>query len=78
METTMAEVSSTYARAHLSEILRRVAGGESITITRRGTPIAVLTPIKRRAESLAQFRAKHGQVEGSALEELLAMRNEDR
>lgn len=74
----MAEVSSTYARAHLSELLRRVEAGESITITRRNKPVAVLTPIKRRADNLAEFRATHGRVKGSALDEFLAMRNEDR
>jgi prevent-host-death family protein len=33
------------AKAHLSELLDRVVDGESITITRHGTPVAKLVPI---------------------------------
>jgi len=41
METT---VGTNEAKAHLSQLLDRVAAGEQITITRRGTPIARLIP----------------------------------
>ena len=40
MQTTAAYTSKT----HLSTLLARVAQGERITITRRGTPVAVLGP----------------------------------
>lgn len=32
------------AKAHLSDILERVEAGERVTLTRRGTPIAVIGP----------------------------------
>ncbi len=49
----MAKTYSTYqAKARLSELLERVRKGESITITRRGEPIAELRPIEREQDSL--------------------------
>jgi prevent-host-death family protein len=36
----------TEAKAHLSELLARVEGSEELVITRRGRPIANLTPIR--------------------------------
>jgi prevent-host-death family protein len=33
------------AKTHFSSLLDRVSKGENITITRRGNPAAVLTPI---------------------------------
>lgn len=38
------EVGVGEAKARLSELLDRVEAGDRIVITRRGTPIAVLTP----------------------------------
>ncbi|MDK9721634.1 MAG: type II toxin-antitoxin system prevent-host-death family antitoxin [Rhodospirillales bacterium] len=38
----MTYVTATYARAHLSELLDRVALGEVIVITRRGKAVARL------------------------------------
>jgi prevent-host-death family protein len=32
------------AKTHLSELLARVAGGERVTITKHGVPVAVLQP----------------------------------
>jgi prevent-host-death family protein len=32
------------ARTHFSQLLERVAQGETITITRRGVPVAMLVP----------------------------------
>lgn len=40
----MSEVGAYEAKTHLSELLDRVARGERITITRYGTPVAVLSP----------------------------------
>lgn len=34
------------AKAHLSELLARVESGEELVITRRGLPVAHLSPIK--------------------------------
>jgi prevent-host-death family protein len=37
------------AKTNLSELLRRVAAGEEVTITRGGEPVARLVPAQRRA-----------------------------
>lgn len=42
----MRTVGAFEAKTRLSELLDRVAAGEQITITRHGTPVAVLAPIK--------------------------------
>ena len=75
------DVSVAEAKARLSEILRRVEAGERVTITRRGKPVAtvagpekVYTPLPSRAE----VRKTFGRVEGGALNNLLAMRDEER
>lgn len=36
------------AKTTLSQLLRRVAAGEEITITRSGEPVARLVPVQRR------------------------------
>jgi prevent-host-death family protein len=38
---------------HLSRVLRRVSSGERITITDRGRPVALLTPVDERKEEAA-------------------------
>jgi prevent-host-death family protein len=38
-------IASFEAETHFAELLDRVEGGESITITRSGRPVAVLTPV---------------------------------
>ena len=40
----MEKVGSYEAKTHLPRLLKRVQGGESITITRHGVPIALLVP----------------------------------
>jgi prevent-host-death family protein len=40
------------AKAHLSEILDRVSEGEEVVITRRGEPVARLTPARRLPQSI--------------------------
>jgi prevent-host-death family protein len=57
----MQTVGSYEAKTHLAELLDRVAGGESITITKRGVPVAVLVPPEREsrptpAEAVAAMR----------------------
>lgn len=44
----MAEVAVRDLRNHGGEILERVAGGESLTVTRDGHAIAELRPLPRR------------------------------
>lgn len=38
------------AKTTLSELLRRVAAGEEVTIMRSGTPVARIVPVQRRGE----------------------------
>ena len=42
----MDSVASGDAKTHLPALLKRVSQGESIQITRRGVPVAVLIPAK--------------------------------
>ncbi len=46
--TPMKEVSVHEAKTQLSRLLRRVAAGEEITITKRGVPVARLVPVSSR------------------------------
>ena len=41
------EVNIHQAKTHLSRLLRRVAGGEEITIAHAGVPVARLIPIEK-------------------------------
>ena len=51
----MAETYSTYeAKARLSEILRKVAHGRTIRISRRGQPIAEIRPVRPESPALEQ------------------------
>lgn len=45
----MREVGTYEAKTHLPELLKAVEKGETIVITRRGTPIARLVPADRGA-----------------------------
>jgi prevent-host-death family protein len=44
----MTTVGAYEAKTHLSTLLERVARGESITITRHGTPVAMLVPAEAK------------------------------
>ncbi|MDN5748099.1 MAG: type II toxin-antitoxin system Phd/YefM family antitoxin [Pseudonocardia sp.] len=44
----MTEVGVHEAKSTLSELLRRVATGEEVTITRGGEPVAMIVPVPRR------------------------------
>jgi prevent-host-death family protein len=48
----MAEVSIRELRNHGGEVVDRAARGETVTITRSGTPVAELRPLSREALSL--------------------------
>lgn len=41
----MQKVGAFDAKTHFSELLSRVQQGESISITRRGVPVAILVPV---------------------------------
>lgn len=51
----MAEVAVRDLRNHGGEILNRVAGGETLTVTRDGDPIAELRPLPRRPLQAGQL-----------------------
>ena len=69
----MKSVGSYEAKTHLPRLLSQVEKGETITITKRGKPIAVLSPAQAVAEQdvsavIAQFRAyskEHARTHGS-------------
>lgn len=60
----MKTVGAFEAKTHLTELLQRAAKGETISITRRGIPVAKLTPpdggkeadARSLADSIRQFR----------------------
>lgn len=59
----MDSVSLADAKARLSELVDRVEAGETVTITRRGKPAAILgpAPVQRRGldlDALRRLRAK--------------------
>jgi prevent-host-death family protein len=67
----MISVGSYEAKTHLPRLLARVAKGESILITRRGQPVAVLAPAPRRSarevrEVIEEFKA-YSQRQGRTL-----------
>jgi prevent-host-death family protein len=66
------------AKTRLPELLKRVARGERITITRHGVPVAVLQPPEaaprpapeKAIDALRRFRAKHA-LDGRTVRELI-------
>ena len=60
----MASVGVRELRQRASELLRRVAAGETIEVTDRGRPVALLTPVPE-AGPLERLRAA-GEVSASA------------
>ena len=75
------EVSVAGAKAKLSELLKQVEAGEKVTITRRGKPVAVLSPAEKVYKPLpsrAAFRESVERTGKSAVEELRRMREEAR
>jgi prevent-host-death family protein len=47
------------AKARLSELLERVEKGEEVVITRHGTPVARLVPVKKSATAEERRAAIH-------------------
>jgi prevent-host-death family protein len=79
----MADVALAEAKAHLSALIDRVAAGETVRITRRGKPVAVLsaTEAPRKAIDLSVLRALTDQMpmqSESAGKFVRAMRDSDR
>lgn len=77
----MREVGAFEAKTHLSDLLAAVESGETITITRRGKPVAQLVPMPDgSAERLAALRRLQALGAGLNLpaEEILSARDEGR
>lgn len=53
----MITVGSFEAKTKLAELLDKVAGGETVTITRRGKPVAKLIPASADEDERARRRA---------------------
>ena len=79
----MKSVGSYEAKTHLPRLLSQVEQGETITITKRGKPIAILSPALAVVERdisviIAEFRAyskeharKHGSLSASEIKEMI-------
>jgi prevent-host-death family protein len=59
----MRTVGAFEAKSHLFELLDRVSNGERITITRRGTPLAVLVPVEGAEKKLTHQEIVSGMRE---------------
>ncbi|MDE0125652.1 MAG: type II toxin-antitoxin system prevent-host-death family antitoxin [Bryobacterales bacterium] len=72
----METVGAYEAKTHLPRLLDRVARGESLTITRRGRPVARLVPVKddelRRSRRAARrILERRKRLKRASLSELL-------
>ena len=79
----MREVQATVVKARLSELLRDVERGESITITRNGKKVAALVPIedeereqRRRAVDRFMEMRRSWRLTGISVEEFMDWRHE--
>jgi prevent-host-death family protein len=81
MKVSNASVVGAYdAKTHFSELLERVAGGEVITITRHGSPVARLVPataissVEGRQEAILAMRriAGRNRLGGLRVKDLIA------
>lgn len=68
----MADVTIRELRNHGGEVVDRAAGGEPITITRSGKPVARLTPIERPPLSTDALLARWQNVPAVDLDRLRA------
>ena len=74
----MHRVGSYQAKTHLARLLKRVARGERITITRHGVPVAMLVPIEHKpkldrkaaVEAMKAF-SKGRRLDGISIRELI-------
>lgn len=77
----MEEINIKYARQHLREVIDEVAEGGSVTLLKRGVPVARLVAVNSEFEtlpSLADFRQSI-RVSGSPLsQDVIAARETER
>ena len=75
----MVTVTLVEAKAHLSELLDKVEGGQEVVITRHGKPVAHLSSVAQRKKplrSLAAFRATMPRLRKSSMTLIREMRDE--
>ncbi len=75
----MSTVTLAEAKTHLSHLLDQVETGEEIIITRRGQPVARISPVekpKHPVKTLAEFRSRMPHWRKSSTELLREMRDE--
>ncbi len=58
----MRSVGSFEAKTHLTALLEQVSRGESIEITRRGVPVAILTPVRSNEKTAPHETARRIRV----------------
>lgn len=75
--------SITEARARFAELLRRVEGGETVVVTRRGRAVAHVVPVQETgredyARAVTRFRRRLKELEpiDMSLEEMMKARHE--
>jgi prevent-host-death family protein len=74
----MRQIGAYEAKTHLPRLLDDVANGESITITKRGVPVALLVPALTRSQlsvrdavsGLRAFRVTH-RLDGLTIRDLI-------
>lgn len=82
----MREIGAFEAKTHLSELLAAAEAGESVTITRRGQPVARLVPVndngRKRAEAVQRVVELRQRLAGQgarlSADEILSARDEGR
>ncbi len=80
-ERVMRTLSVKEVRKQLSEVLRDAEGGDSTLITRYGTPIAQITPVRKERQPFPDLSAFRDSVDsrGESLSDTLReMRDEER
>jgi len=74
----METIGAYEAKTHLPQLLKRVAKGEKITITKHGVPVAILQapeatrkcPARKIIAQLRQFRRQH-RLDGLSIREMI-------
>lgn len=74
----MEAIGAYEAKTHLTQLLKRVAKGEKITITKHGVPVATLqpadslkrTPVRDIVDQLKRFRSGH-RLEGLSVRDMI-------
>ena len=72
----MENIGAYEAKTHLPKLLERVSRGESLTITRRGRPVARLVPVedderKRAQRAAARIIERRRQLPRTSVRELV-------